>query len=307
METVRSVWNLKTRIIDFSGSHNLNWSQFPEQVVPSLINAYTPFAPQIRCRSHSFEWLHPSMSMLSIRATRALIWYDWLIFVDPVYLFDLLGFRGHAQVLPKYGIEATEKGTSIMAALDLRAVYQGTPNIACCAFDPVSHCCCQNWNARCSILHSADWSLKAILKDMIARLDINWFVSSPLGKLGSENMLMSWWDGISCSDSLKVNSCRQNHVEVEWTSSGGLDLCSKASRTSRRSHQQGMLCLVEDVGIFSKNMPDALTCNCTFFKSVESITFIIIIAAEKIILCFLSLWRPWRTQGNLWAQLWIGK
>ena len=130
METVRSVWNLKTRIIDFSGSHNLNWSQFPEQVVPSLINAYTPFAPQIRCRSHSFEWLHPSMSMLSIRATRALIWYDWLIFVDPVYLFDLLGFRGHAQVLPKYGIEATEKGTSIMAALDLRVVYKGTLNIA---------------------------------------------------------------------------------------------------------------------------------------------------------------------------------
>ena len=75
---------------------------------------------------------------------------------------------------------------------------------------------------------------------------------------------------------------------MKWTSSGGLDLCSKASRTSRRSHQQGMLCLVEDVGIFSKNMPDALTCNCTFFKSVESITFIIIIAAEKRILCFFK-------------------
>ena len=75
---------------------------------------------------------------------------------------------------------------------------------------------------------------------------------------------------------------------MKWTSSGGLDLCSKASRTSRRSHQQGMLCLVEDVGIFSKNKPDALTCNCTFFKSVESIRFIIIIAAEKKMLCFFK-------------------
>ena len=200
-------------------AHNLSRSQFLEQVVPSLINVYTPFAPQIRCRSHSFEWLHPSMSMLSIRATRVLIWYDWLILVDPVYLFDLLGFRGHAQVLPKYGIEATEKGTSIMAALDLRAVYQGTPNIACCAFDPVSHCCCPNWNARCSILHSADWSLKATLKDMIARpIDIDWpyrdgrFCGDPHGRVG-------WgWGGVGDDNVL----CTCTHGRCYATSWDGV-------------------------------------------------------------------------------------
>ena len=177
--------------------------------------------------------------------------------------------------------------------------------------DPVSHCCCPNW--KCTLQHTAFCWL--VIKSDSEGYDrtTNWyqlicFKPPWKARLGLEHVdeLMRWdflfW--FFESQFMSPESCGSG---MKWTSSGGLDLCSRHQGRRGAPISKGC-CVGGRRWYFLKKHARCINVQLYILQEcgVNNIHHYHC-CGKKEYFVFLSLWRPWRTQGNLWAQLWIGK